>query len=357
MARFFHPLLTLLANATESQLAQYVEFLKAENRILRSKLPKCVVCTPAERERLVKLGKPLGAAIKDLITIVTPRSFARWASGGGKKDQPATAKEKRKPGRPRTPEAIRELILQMAKDNGWGLGRILGELKKLGIRTVSKSTVRNILKEHGYDPDPRRGEGTWSEFLKIHAKTLWACDFLTKKVWTKAGLIDFFVLFFIHVDTRKVYIAGITANPDVPWMAQQARNLCMVSDDWADKPEYIVCDKDTKFTAQFEELLKHDGIKLKRTAIRAPNQNAYAERFVQTLKQECLDHFVVLGEEHLRYLVAQFVQHYNEERPHQNKGNLPLGMEKPPDGGSELGQVLCDERLGGLLRHYYRKAA
>jgi putative transposase len=159
MAKFFHPLLTLLASATESQLAQYVEFLKAENRILRSKLPKCVICTPSERDRLVKLGKPLGAAIKDLITIVTPRSFARWASGGAKKYQPATAKEKRKPGRPRTPEAIRELILQMAKDNGWGLGRILGELKKLGIKAVSKSTVRNILKKHGYDPDPRRGEG------------------------------------------------------------------------------------------------------------------------------------------------------------------------------------------------------
>lgn len=172
MARFFHPLLSLLANATESQLAQYVEFLKAENRILRSKLPGKVICTPAERDRLVKLGKPLGSAIKDLITIVTPRSFARWASGGGKKDQPATAKEKRKPGRPRTPEAIRELILQFAKDNGWGLGRILGELKKLGIKNVSKSTVRNILKEQGYDPDPRRGEGPWSEFLKIHAKTL-----------------------------------------------------------------------------------------------------------------------------------------------------------------------------------------
>ena len=346
MARFFHPLLTLLANATESQLAQYVEFLKAENRILRSKLPSKVICTPAERDRLVKLGKPLGAAIKDLITIVTPRSFARWASGGAKKDQPATAKEKRKPGRPRTPEAIRELILQMAKDNGWGLGRILGELKKLGIKAVSKSTVRNILKEQGYDPDPRRGEGTWSEFLKIHAKTLWACDFLTKKVWTKIGLVDYFVLFFIHVDTRKVYVAGITASPDDAWMAQQARNLCMVSDDWPDKPEYFVCDKDTKFTAQFEELLKQDGIKLKRTAIRAPNQNAYAERFVQTIQQECLDHFVVLGEEHLRYLVREFVEHYNKERPHQNKGNLPLGMEKPPDVGNELGQVVCPRATG-----------
>jgi putative transposase len=356
MAKFFHPLIAVLARATESELAQYVEFLKAENRILRSKLPKRVICTPAERDRLVKLGKPLGSAIKDLITIVTPRSFARWASGADK-DKKAGEKKERKAGRPRTPEAIRELIIQMAKDNGWGLGRILGELKKLGIKSVCKSTVRNILKEHGYDPGPRSGEGTWSEFLKIHAKTLWACDFLSKKVWTMGGLVDFFVLFFIHVDTRKVYIAGITANPDDEWMAQQSRNLCMMFDEWPDKPQYIVCDQDTKFTAHFEEILKSEGIKLKWTAVRAPNQNAYAERWVQTIQQECLDHFIVLGEEHLRYLVREFVEHYNNERPHQNKGNLPLGMEKPPDIGNTLGEVVCHERLGGLLRHYERKAA
>ena len=116
-------------------------------------------------------------------------------------------------------------------------------------------------------------------------------------------------------------------------------------------------EKDTKFTAHFEELLKQDGIKLKRTAVRAPNQNAYAERFVQTIQQECLDHFVVLEKEHLRYLVREFVEHYNKERPHQNKGNLPLGMEKPPEASDQLSDVVFDERLGGVLKHYHRKAA
>lgn len=168
-----------------------------------------------------------------------------------------------------------------------------------------------------------------------------------------------FILFFIHVDTRKVHIAGITPNPDGEWMAQQARNMCMFFDDWPDKPEYIVCDKDTKFTEQFEAILESDNIELKRTAVRAPNQNAYAERFAQTLQQECLDHFVVLGEEHLRHLIREFVAYYNEQRPHSSRGNLPLSMDQPPDPVESLGpgDVVCHERLGGLLRHYVRKAA
>jgi len=280
MSRFFHPLILALARATEPELARMIEYLKAENRILRSKLPKRVTCTPAERARLVELGRKVGPAIKDLITIVHPRTFARWVSG----EKKGTAR--RKPGRPRTPEAIRELVIRMAQENGWGLGRILGELKKLGIRKVCKSTVRNILKEHGFDPGPKRGEGSWDEFIKMHAKTLWACDFLSVKAWTLGGLVEYFVLFFIQPGTRRVHIAGITANPDGVWMAQQARNLCMFFDDWPDKSEHIVCDRDTKFTQQFEAILESDDIELKRTAVRAPNQDVYAERFAQTIQQE-----------------------------------------------------------------------
>jgi putative transposase len=158
----------------------------------------------------VKVGKPLGWAIKELITIVTPRTFTRWISGelGTNNKRPA------KPGRARTPEEIWQLVIQMARDNGWGLGRILGELKKLGIRKICKTTVRNILLEYGFDPGPKRGEGTWDDFIKIHAKTLWACDFFSNKVWTLGGLIEYFILFFIQPGTRKVHIAGITAKPD-----------------------------------------------------------------------------------------------------------------------------------------------
>ena len=141
--------------------------------------------------------RTFGPAIEDLITIVHLQTFARWVNGAKKGTAP------RKPGRPRTPETIRELVIRMAQENGWGLGRILGKLKKLGIRKISKSTVRNILKEHGFDPGPKRGKGSWDEFIKMHAKTLSACDFLSVKAWTLGGLVEYFVLFFIQPGTRR----------------------------------------------------------------------------------------------------------------------------------------------------------
>ena len=143
MDRLIHPLLMLIAQATENELVLYLEYLKAENRILRSKLPKRISVTPAERARLVKLGSRLGPALKELITIVHPRTFARWVSGWQSKSKP------RKPGRPRKPEEIRNLIVQIAKDTSWGYRRILGELRKLRIYNISRSTVARILQENG----------------------------------------------------------------------------------------------------------------------------------------------------------------------------------------------------------------
>jgi len=254
MARIFHPLILLIARASHAELAQMVDYLKTENRILRRKLPRRIDVTPTERQQLLKRGKLLGRKIKELITIVSPRTFARWASGETK----SVGKKKAKTGRPRKPEEVRELVVQMARENDWGLGRIMGELKKLGLK-ICKGTVRNILLENGFDLGPKRGEGSWDEFIKMHAKTLWACDFFSKKVWTLGGLVEYFVLFFIQPGTRRVHIAGITANPDGAWMAQQARNMCMFFDDEPDPAKYLVCDRDTKFTEQFRAILESIG--------------------------------------------------------------------------------------------------
>ncbi len=247
---------------------------------------KRVKVTTSERSRLVKLGRRVGPAIRKLITIVSPRTFARWASGESSKTKP------RRPGRPRKPEEIRQMIIDLAKQNRWGSKRILGELAKLRIRSVSRSTVVRILKEHGFDPAPKRGDGTWQEFVRRHIKTLWATDFFTKKVWTPGGLVEFYVLFFIHIGTRKVHVAGVTPNPNGEWMKQQARNMCMIFDEEGDrKPTYIIRDRDTKYTQEFCSILETEEIKFCRIPPLSPNLNAHAEAWVQRQGQRTLSLF------------------------------------------------------------------
>jgi putative transposase len=360
--RLLQPLFALFASATDSQLARMVEYLKAENRILREKLPKRLAVTPRERNRLVKLGAKVGSAIKDLITIVTPRAFRRWLAAD-RGEESSRKKSTRKPGRPRTAEDVRKLVLKLARKNGRGYARVLGELKKLGIRSVSKTTVANILREVSLDPGPKRGKGTWDEFVKRHASTLWACDFLSVRSVTLAGFIDLFVLFFIHVGTRRVIVSGVTANPGSAWATQQARNTTMQVEEWGLPARFLLLDYDSKFSGEFDAVFAADGTEVKRVGPVAPNLNAYAERWAQSLRTECLDHFLILGEGHLRHVITEYVKHHNTERPHQARGNLPLPDAAVEDAGEprvlplSLGQVKCRERLGGLLRHYYRAAA
>jgi len=346
----------MLATATDRELARQIQYLKIENRILRDKLPKRLTVTAQERQRLLKYGKPLGAAIRALITIVSPRTFARWISGETnrrKEGKPA------KQGRPQTPEDIRELVLRLARENAWGYTRILGELRKLNITKISRSTVIKILKEHGLEPGPRRVEGSWDDFLKRHAESLWASDFFSKKVWTMTGLVEVFVLFFIHLGSRRVHVAGATVNPDRAWMMQQARNMVLIFDQEPVKPKYLLRDRDSKFVHEFDAILTLEGIAVTPIGVRAPNQNAVTERFVQSVRRECLDHFIVFGETHLRYLLSEYLAYYHQHRPHQGLANRPLGWTEPPVAEMDrpLGDVVCHERLSGLLRHYQRSAA
>ncbi|XHR30554.1 MAG: integrase [Chthoniobacteraceae bacterium] len=278
-----HPLLVFLIHMTQSIRLCQIAYLKAENQILRSRLPKQIRTTAAERSLLVRLDAPLGDAIQELLSIVSYKTFLRWKN----EQRPgARAKNAVEPnGRPPIPQSVEELVVRFAKENAWGHSRIQGELRKLGI-IVARNTVKKILIKNGFHPNPGKLAGSWALFLKRHMDTLWACDFFVKDVWTGWGKVNFYVLFFIHLKTLRVRIIGMTCHPDGSWIEQQARNLVMELAERGEKTRYLLRDGDAKFTKKFDEIFKSEGIKVKRLPFASPNLNAYAERFVQSIKRE-----------------------------------------------------------------------
>jgi putative transposase len=354
MPRVLRPLLLLIARLADRELAAVVQYLKAENDVLRSKLPKVVKVTPQERQRLVKFGRPLGSAIRHLITIVSPRTFTRWLNA----PRVIRRAKSRRPGRPRTPDGIRELVLRLARENDWGDTRILGELRKLSVLTISRSTVVNILKEAGLDPCPKRGEPTWAEFLKAHAATLWQCDFFSHKALTWRGWREFYALVFIHVDSRMVFVTQCCRSPDAAWVAEKAQDLVRHLEREGQGPSGVILsrDRDGKYRRDFDAALEEAGVQVRRISPRSPNLQAHVEKWIQSLRLECLDKFFALGERHLNYLVREYVEHYLAKRPHQSKGNRPLPEADSPEPPvlPLPGAVECRNRLGGVLRHYRR---
>jgi putative transposase len=299
MSRILHPLLALLASATRQELARQVAYLKEENRVLRERLPKRLVATDKEKRRLTRAGRKLGAQVKELTSFVSYQTFARWLRETETVGKQKPVAPKRKPGRPKTDDEIRELVVLLGKENSWGYTRILGELRKLGITRISRQTVKNILKEHDLDPGSNRGTGSWEEFLKIHADTLWQCDFVSKRMWTLRGFVDLYFLVFLHLGTRRCWISPCTVSPDSAWVSQQAKNFLMEAEDMELVPKYVMRDNDVKFTAQFDAVIESSGAKTKRNTPASPNLRAHVERFIQTLKVECLDRFVIVAERHL----------------------------------------------------------
>jgi putative transposase len=190
---------------------------------------------------------------------------------------------------------------------------------------------------------------------------LWQCDFFSKRVWTWRGPIDLYLLVFLHVGSRKAWISSATAHPDSAWVAQQARNFTMDLPEGDRQQAFVFDDRDTKFTEQFGDILKAEGLRPKKLAVAAPNANAFVERFIQTIQVECLDHFVVIGEKHLNYIVREFLRYYHTLRPHQGVGNVTLDLATTKDPPLETvpittGEIVCDEWLGGLLKSYRRAA-
>jgi putative transposase len=354
MGRLFQPFLFLLAGGTEHELRRQIEFLKAENEMLRKRVPKQrIFLTKPERERLLKLGAAIGPGVARPITIVHPRTCQRWirAKCAGNKGK--------KMGRPKTLESVREIVVRIAKQTGWGYGRILGELKKLRIHAVSESTFKNILKEEGMLPRPKRGQVTWDEFLKMHAETLWQIDFFSKPIWTRKGLRQCFVLAFIHVATRRVYCSPCSFQPNAKWMERQAEGFLDHARSASLRVDHVTRDRDGMFVTQFDAVVKNAGARVIPTAPHAPNQNVYIERWIQSIKSECLRNFIVCGQRHFDFLISSYVDFCNTLRPHQGVGNRPLSGKwiESDDPLAPGEQVVCHSRLGGLLRHYERRAA
>ena len=253
-------------------------------------------------------------------------------------------------------ETIRELVLTIAKENSsWGYTRICGALANMG-HEVGRNTVKRILAEHGIEPAPARDKRTpWSTFLKAHWGAIAATDFFTVEVLTARGLIRYFVLFVIDLETRRVEIAGIVHQPYEDWMKQIARNLTDAIDGFLRTTRFLIHDRDPLFSTSFRATLFPAGVETVKLPARSPNLNAHAERFVRSIKHECLNRIVPLGENHLRTTVRAYVSHYHLERNHQGLDNR-LIFEAADSPGNE-GSIQCRERLGGILRYYYREAA
>jgi len=352
-AKIFHPLLAMIASATNNELAKYVQYLKEENRILRARIPGQVHTKPAERERLVKFGKLIGRAIEELMTIVSPATFYRWVrdadSGKGRVQNPK--------GGQRKPREVRELVIQIARATGFGYTRIIGELRKLGIKKISRQTVRNILKEEGIEPGPDRTSDTWTNFVERHKETLWACDFFSVKTVTATGLRDMYVLVWLCMSTREVIASESTLHPNAAWVERQADQFIEQVSKRDTEPVIVMHDRDTKFTKAFTARFTSKGMRTNALPKASPNLNGRCERFIETIKLECLAKFIIFGKRHLDHLVSEFVDYYNQQRSHMERDHLPPIREEPVEVETiKLDEIEVRSYVGGLVKSFQRKA-
>jgi len=348
LRRLVEPMYLAFMQATHADLARQIEYLRAENRILRKKLGTKLKVTRAERRTLLELGSRVGPALRDLISIVAYDTFRRWVREA-KSPRPAA-----RAGRPRKPQSLRDLVIKIGSETGWGYTRILGELKKLGITDISGSTVASILLEAGLRPRPGGQPGSWDRFIRSHTETLWACDYFSKPVVTLRGIRTCYVLFFMHIHSRRVIACRCTDRADSAWSAKQVGAFVEEAErQGLGTPGIVIHDNDTKLCGGFDGALRGVGWRPKRIRVRAPKLNGYAERWVGSIKRECLDHFVCFGKGHLDHLVTEYLEHYHGERPHLGLGNVRPMETGPPRLRGEIG---CRQRLGGVLRSYERAA-
>ena len=349
--------LVIRAGWINRQQQEVIEYLRTENQVFREKVgKKRILLGDDQRRRLAVKGKILGRKrLQEVGTLFTPDTILRWHRMLVAKKWDYSDRRK-SGGRPRVGQEIVALVLKFARENpSWGYDRIQGALANLG-HEVSDQTVGNILKDHGIEPAPdRKRQTTWATFIKSHWEVFGAIDFTTIEVWTRGGLVTFYLLFVMEVATRRVHFAGCTPNPDDLWMMQIARNLTDAEDGFLWGKRYVLLDRDGKFSPAFQGILKSVDVNPVPLPARSPNLNAHLERFHKSLKRECLDRMIFFGERMLRNAVSQFLEYYHQERNHQGLGNRII--QPGEEVGRNQGVIECRERLGGLLRYYHRKAA
>lgn len=348
-------ILAYVTGTVDQELMARNEYLAAENRIMKAQLKGRLKLSDAERSVLGEIGHRLGRKIlADVATVARPDTILGWYRKLVARKFDGLAR--RGPGRPRISREVEQLILRMASENrSWGYDRIAGALANLG-HEVSDQTAGNVLRRHGLPPAPeRKRTTTWADFIRTHLAQLAGTDFFTAEVLTLRGLVTYYVLFFIHLGSRRVAIAGVTVHPNEAWMQQMARNATMDEHGALLGCRYLLHDRDTKFTQSFRAILASGQVEPLVLPAQSPNLNAYAERWVRSVKEECLSRVILFGERSLRRALSDYVDHYHTERNHQGRGNVLL-FPKAGDRQRE-GPVQCRERLGGLLRYYHREAA
>jgi transposase InsO family protein len=343
-------MLGVLIGWLERRERDAIAYLIEEHRLLRRQLGgRRLRFTDDDRRRLAGRAYPLGrATLREIATIVTPDTLLRWHCQLIARKWTYVGKSERRG----VLIEIRPFVVRMATDNPtWGYTRIEGALRNVGHR-VGRSTIRRILKTAGLPPVPQRPT-SWQTFVKAHWGAIAGADFFTTEVWTGRGLVTYFTVFAIDLASRRVQILGSTPHPEALFMQQIVRTLTMAEDGALPAVHMLICDRDRKWSGDVRRQLRDAGTRLVFTPERAPNANAYAERFVRSIKEECLDRLIPIGERHFRHAVAEYVEHCHRERNHQGLGNRLIS-------GAPVIQmthrVRRHARLGGLLNFYHRAA-
>jgi transposase InsO family protein len=348
-------LLIAIAGWVNRHQQAVIEYLQEENRVLLEQLGgKPRRFTDAQRIRLARKGRSVGRRrLGQIAALVTPDTLLRWFRILVAKKW--TFARTNPVGRPRVDPELEKLVIKLTQENPtWGSNRIVGALDNLGF-TVSDSTVDNIRHRNGLDPAPiRRKNTTWRRFLQAHWETLIAADFFTTEVLSWNGLVTFYTLFVIDLRSRSVHVCGTTVSPNADWMKAAVRQLVDAINGFALGKTHLIIDRDTKYCEGFRSILESGGLQIVLCPPRVPQCNAYAERFVRSIKSECLSPLIFLSEEHLRTTISIFVDYYRRRRNHQGIGNKLI---EPLENQPTTGRIRCQKDLGGTLNYYYREAA